>query len=72
MLSYLPGSVGVTCSPILSASFEGMGYEPVLTLAATPDEAVTKICTLVDKTILPTIWGKLMNVSYTTDWPVFQ
>jgi hypothetical protein len=38
MLSYLPGSVGVDCSTILSVSFEGMGCEPVLNLAATPDE----------------------------------
>ncbi len=51
-LIYLPGSVGVACSPILSVSFEGMGCEPVLNLAATPDEAVSIICTVVDKTIL--------------------
>ncbi len=37
-LNYLPGSVGVACSPILSVSFEGMGCEPILNLAATPDE----------------------------------
>ncbi len=42
MLSYLPGSVGVACSPFLSVSFdEGMCCEPVLNLAATPDEAVS-------------------------------
>ncbi len=72
MLSHLPGSVGVACSPILSVSFEGMGCEPVLNLAATPDKAVSIICTLVDKTILLTFWGKLMYVSYTTDQPVFS
>ncbi len=71
MLSYLPGSVGVACSPI-SVSFEGMGCEPVLNLAATPDEAVSIICTVVNKTILLTLWGKLIYVSYTTDWPVFS
>ncbi len=42
-----------------------MGCEPVLNLAATPDEAVSIIFTIVDKTILPTLWGKLMYVSYT-------
>ncbi len=47
----LPGSVGVACSPILSVSLEGMGCEPVLILAATPDEAVSIICTFVAKTI---------------------
>ena len=49
-----------------------MGCEPVLNLAATPDEAVTIICTIIDKTILLTLWGKLMYVSYTTDRPVFS
>jgi hypothetical protein len=49
-----------------------MGCEPVLKLAATPDEAVSIICTIVDKTILLTLWGKLMYVSYTTDRPVFS
>jgi hypothetical protein len=60
MISYLPGSVGVAvaCSSILSASFEGMGCEPVLNLSATPDEAVSKI---------QLFGGKLMNMSYTTD-----
>jgi hypothetical protein len=66
------GLLGVACSPILSESFEGMGCEPVLNLAATPDEAVSIICTIVDKTILLTFGGKLMYVIYTTDWPVFQ
>ena len=64
----LPGLLGVACSPMLSVSFEGMGCEPVLNLAATPDEAVSIICTVVDKTIPSTFWGKLMYVSYTTDW----
>ncbi len=72
MLSYLPGSVGVVCSPILSVSFERMCCEPVLNLVATPDEAVSIICTVVDKTILLTLWGKLMYMSYTTDQPVFS
>ncbi len=51
-----------------------MGCEPVLNLAATPDEAVSIICTIVDKTILLTLWGKLVYVSYarTTDRPVFS
>jgi hypothetical protein len=49
-----------------------MVCEPVLNLAATPDEAVSIICTVIDKTILLTLWGKLMYVSYTTDWPVLQ
>jgi hypothetical protein len=55
MLSYLLESVGVACSPILSVSFEGIGYEPVLNLAATPDEALSIICTIVDITILLTL-----------------
>jgi hypothetical protein len=49
-----------------------MGCEPILNLAATPDEAVSIICTIVNKTTLLTLWGKLMYVSYTTDWPVFS
>ncbi len=53
-------------------SFEGIGCEPVLNLVATSDEAVSIICTVVGKTILLTLWGKLMYVSYTTDWPVFS
>ncbi len=58
---------------ILSVSFEGMDCEPVLNLvAATPDEAVSIICTIVDKTICLTLWEKLMYVSYTTDCPVFS
>ncbi len=72
MLSYLPVSVGVACSPILSVSFEGMGCEPILNLAAIPDEAVSIIYTVVNKTILLILWGKLMYVSYSTDWPVFS
>jgi hypothetical protein len=72
MLSYLPKSVGVACSPILSVNFEGMGCEPVLNLVATPDEAVSIIGTIVNKTILQTLWGKLMYVSYTNDQPVFS
>ncbi len=54
-----------------SVSFEGMGCESVLNLSATPDEDVSIICTVVDKTILLTLWGKLLYVSYTSDWPVF-
>jgi hypothetical protein len=49
-----------------------MGCELVLNLAAYPDEAVSTICTVVDETILLTLWGKLMYLSYTTDWPVFR
>ncbi len=45
-----------------------MGCEPILNLAATLDEAVSIICTVVNKTLLLTLWGKLMYVSYTTDW----
>ncbi len=72
-LCIFSGSLGVACSPILLLSFEGMGCEPVLKLTATPDEAAIIICTvLVDKTICLTLWGKMMYVSYTTDWPVFQ
>jgi hypothetical protein len=66
------GSLGVACSPILSVSFEGMGCALVLNLSATPDENVSIICTIVHKTILLTFGGKLMYVSYITDWPVFQ
>ncbi len=46
-----------------------MGCEPVLNLVAPPDEAVSIICTVVDKTISLTFWEKLMYVSYTTDLP---
>ncbi len=61
------GSLGVACSPILSVIYGGMGCAPVLTLSATPDETVSIICTIVDKTILLTFGGKLMYVSYITD-----
>jgi hypothetical protein len=47
----LPGSVGVACPPILLVSLERMGCEPVLILTGTPDEAVSIICTIVDKTV---------------------
>jgi hypothetical protein len=72
MLCVFSGLLGVACSPMLSVSFEGMGCEPVLNLSATPDKAVSIICSIVDKSILLTLWGKLMYVSYTTDWPVVQ
>jgi hypothetical protein len=39
---------------------------------AIPDEAVSIICAIVDKTVLLISWGKLMYVSYTTDRQVFQ
>ncbi len=45
-LRILPGSLGVACPPILSVSLEEVGCEPVLNLAATPDEAVSIICTV--------------------------
>jgi hypothetical protein len=67
VMRMLPGSVGVACSPILSVSLEGMGCEPVLNLAATPEEAVSILCTSVDNTF--NFWEKLMYVSYTTDRP---
>ena len=54
-LRILPGLLGIACSPMLSVSFEGMGCEPVLNLSATPDEAVSIIFTVVDKTILLTL-----------------
>jgi hypothetical protein len=60
---HFSGSLGVAWSPILSVSFEGMGCEPVLNLSATPDKAVSIMCTIVDRTILLTLWGKLMYVS---------
>ena len=53
------GSLGVACSPILSVSLEEVGCEPVLNLAATPDEAVSIICTIVDKTIPSTFLGEV-------------
>ncbi len=71
-MRFLLGLLGVAWSLILSASFERMVCEPVLNLSATLDEAVSIICTIVDNTILLTLWGKLMYVSYTTDWPVFS
>ena len=40
----------------VEAMLEEVGCEPVLNLAATPDEAVSIICTVVDKTILSTYW----------------
>jgi hypothetical protein len=46
-----------------------MGCEPVLNLAANPDEVVSIMCTVVDKTIPLMFWEKLMYVSYTTDRP---
>ncbi len=70
--AFFSGLLGVACSPILSVSFKGIGCEPVLNLGATPDEAVSIICTIVDKTIHLTFGGKLMYMSYTTDWQVFQ
>jgi hypothetical protein len=55
----LSGSVGDACSPLLSVSLEGMGCEPVLNLAANPDEAMSMICIIVDKIELQ-LWKKLM------------
>ncbi len=49
-----------------------MGCEPNFNLVAAPDEAVSIIYTVVNKTILQTLWGKLMYVSYTSDRPVFS
>ncbi len=40
------GLLGVACSPILLVSLEEVGCEPFLNLAATPDEAVSIICTI--------------------------
>ncbi len=37
-------------------------------LISSSDEAVSIICNFVDRNILLTFWGKLMYVSYTTDW----
>jgi hypothetical protein len=45
-LHILPGLLGIACSPILSVSLEVVDCEPVLNLAATPDEAVSIICTV--------------------------
>ncbi len=62
-----PGSVGVACSPMLLVSFKGMGCEPVLNLAATPDDAVSIICNFVDKSI-PSTLGEV-DVWAITDRP---
>ncbi len=51
----LPGLPGVACSPILLVILEEVGCKPVLNLAATPDEAMSMICTIVDKT-MPSIF----------------
>jgi hypothetical protein len=56
MLCIVSGLLGVICSHISSESFEGMGCEPILNLAATPDEVVSIKCTIVGKTILITLW----------------
>ena len=37
----LPILLGVACSPIISVNLKGVSCEPVLSLAATPDEAVS-------------------------------
>ncbi len=42
---------------VLSVSLEGMGCEPVLNIAVTSDEAVSMICTVIDKTI-PSTFGR--------------
>ncbi len=60
----LPGSAGVASSPNLSVSLEGMGCEPVLNLAATTDEAVSIICTFIDK-IIPSTFGRSWCM-----WPI--
>jgi hypothetical protein len=57
-LRTIPGSFGIAFSPILSVILEGIGCEPVLNCAATPDEAVSIICTVVDKTT-PSTFGKV-------------
>ncbi len=44
----------------------------LLNLSANSDVALSIICTVIDKTILSTLWGKLMYVSYTTDRPMYQ
>ncbi len=62
------GLLGVACSPILSASLEEVDCEPVLNLAATPDEAVSIICKFVDKTRPSTFWGKV-DVCELYYWP---
>jgi hypothetical protein len=55
----LPESVGVACSLSSSVSLEGMGCEPILNLAATPDEAVSIIRTFVDKTSITSTFGEV-------------
>ncbi len=45
-LCILPIFLGVACSSILSVTLEEVGCEPVLNFAATPDEAVSIICTV--------------------------
>ncbi len=64
------GLLGVACSPILSVSFKEVGWEPVLNLAATPDEAVSIICTIfLTKLYFQLTGEKLTYLSYTTDQP---
>jgi hypothetical protein len=55
-LCTLSGLLCVAYSPILSVSLKGMGCEPVLNLEATPDEAVSIKCIVVDNTIPSTFW----------------
>ncbi len=43
-----------------------------LNLLAYSDMALSIICTVIDKTMLSTLWGKLMHMSYTTDRPMYQ
>ncbi len=62
------GLLGVACSPILSVSLEEVGCEPVLNLAATPDEAVSIICTVCWQTIPSTFLGKV-DVCELYYWP---
>jgi hypothetical protein len=50
-------------------SLEEVGSEPVLNLAATPDEAEYNVYHLLTKLYLQLFWEKLMYVSYTTDRP---
>jgi hypothetical protein len=44
----------------------------LLNLSANSDVALSIICTVIDKTILSTFWGKLVHVGYTTDRPKYQ
>jgi hypothetical protein len=53
----LPGSVGVVYFSILSVSLEEMDCEPILNLAATRDEAVSIIWTIVEKLYLQLFGG---------------